>query len=157
MVLQHVCGCLDALMISQSAEHTIGLRHHFSLLGDNLYLWVKRRVEALDNIVEPVKHTHHTHHRQSSQSHPRHRNGRDVIDGVMTLLREEVTQGEAVGKVHDLLFQEFVDVFNIVERVVYEELQLGNDTQLVAHAVTEFEAHLLHVVVDVGNNFSTAF
>ena len=55
-----------------------------------------------------------------------------------------------------LLGEEFVDVFDIVERVVYEELEFGNDAQLMAHAVAQFEAHLLCVVVDVGDDFSAA-
>ena len=47
-------------------------------------------------------------------------------------------------------------MLNVVQRVVHEELQLRDDAQLMAHTVAEFQAHLLHIIVDIRNNFSTA-
>ena len=43
-------------------------------------------------------------------------------------------------------------MFNIIQRVVSEELQLGDDTQLLSYTRSQFVAHLLLVVVDVLNN-----
>lgn len=40
------------------------------------------------------------------------------------------------GKFTFLLFQEFVDVLNVVKAVVDKETQLGDDAQLITHART---------------------
>ena len=55
------------------------------------------------------------------------------------------------------MLQEFIDVFNIIQRVVDEELQLRNDTQLLSHACAQFVANLPLVVIDVLHNLLGAF
>ena len=40
-------------------------------------------------------------------------------------------------------------MFNIIQRVVYEELQLGDDTQLLTYSGAQLVTHLLLVVIDV--------
>ena len=49
--------------------------------------------------------------------------------------------------------EQAVDVVEVVEGVVDEELQLGYDAELVAHACAEFVAHLPGVGVDVVEYF----
>ena len=44
-----------------------------------------------------------------------------------------------------LFFQQFVNTFDVVERIVNEETQLGDDTQLVAYACSKLVADRLLV------------
>ena len=48
-------------------------------------------------------------------------------------------------------------MINVIQRVVYEEFQLGDDTQLLTHAGSQLVAHLLLVVVDVLHNLLCPF
>ena len=49
-----------------------------------------------------------------------------------------------------ILFQKFVNMLEIVERIVDEKvIQLGDDTQLVVHAGTQFVAYALLAGVDI--------
>ena len=51
-----------------------------------------------------------------------------------------------------LLLQESVDVFEIVQAIVYEELEFGDDAELMAHALAEFKTNGGDIAVDVGDN-----
>ena len=55
------------------------------------------------------------------------------------------------------LFQQPVNVLGIVQRVVHEELEFGDDAQLVACAQTELETNLPHIGVDVVADFLCPF
>ena len=55
-----------------------------------------------------------------------------------------------------LLFQQFVYAVYVVETVVLEEPQLGNDTQLVSHALAQFKPDGLLAVVDIGQHLFAA-
>ena len=48
-------------------------------------------------------------------------------------------------------------MFNIIQRVVDKELQLGNDTQLLPYTGTQFKTHLLLIVIDVLHNLFSTF
>lgn len=48
-------------------------------------------------------------------------------------------------------------MIDIVERIVYEEFQLGYDAQLVAQTSAQFIAQFAHIIVDIGQDFSRAF
>ena len=51
------------------------------------------------------------------------------------------------------LLQKFVDAFNIIQGVINEELQLGDDAKLMTHTITQLETDSLRIVVDVLHNF----
>ena len=53
---------------------------------------------------------------------------------------------------HNLLLQESVDVFEIVQAIVYEELEFGDDAELMAHALAEFKSNGWDITVDVCHN-----
>ena len=55
------------------------------------------------------------------------------------------------------MLQEFINVFNVIQRVIDKELQFGNDSQLLSHACAQFVANLLLVVIDVLHNLLGAF
>ena len=57
---------------------------------------------------------------------------------------------------HNLLLQESVDVFEIVQAIVYEELEFGDDTELMAHALAEFKSNGWDIAVDVCHNLFAA-
>ena len=48
-----------------------------------------------------------------------------------------------------LLFQEFVDMLQIVQTIIQEEAELRNDTQLVSHLSTQVETDRLLVGIDI--------
>ncbi len=48
-------------------------------------------------------------------------------------------------------------MFNVIQRVVPEELQLRDDAQLLSHTQAQFVAHLLLVVVDILKNLLRTF
>lgn len=56
----------------------------------------------------------------------------------------------------NLLLQESVDVFEIVQTIVYEELEFGDDAELMAHSLTEFKTNGRDIAVDVGHNLFAA-
>lgn len=63
-------------------------------------------------------------------------------------------KGKFMGREGPLsLFQQFVDSFQIVQRVVHEELQFGDDAQLMTHTGAQLEAYGLHVPIDVLDDF----
>ena len=62
-----------------------------------------------------------------------------------------------VGSKRSLLLQESVDVFEIVQAIVYEELEFGDDAKLMAHALAEFKTNGGDIAVDVGHNLFAAF
>ena len=55
-----------------------------------------------------------------------------------------------------LLLQESVDVFEIVQAIVYEELEFGDDAELMAHALAEFKSNGWDIAVDVCHNLFAA-
>ena len=57
---------------------------------------------------------------------------------------------------HNLLLQESVDVFEIVQAIVYEELEFGDDAELMAHALAEFKSNGWDITVDVCHNLFAA-
>ena len=61
-----------------------------------------------------------------------------------------------VGSRRSLLLQESVDVFEIVQAIVYEELEFGDDAELMAHALAEFKTNGGDIAVDVGHNLFAA-
>lgn len=61
-----------------------------------------------------------------------------------------------VGSRRSLLLQESVDVFEIVQAIVYEELEFGDDAELMAHALAEFKSNGWDIAVDVGDNLFAA-
>ena len=61
-----------------------------------------------------------------------------------------------VGSRRSLLLQESVDVFEIVQAIVYEELEFGDDAELMAHALAEFKTNGWDIAVDVGHNLFAA-
>ena len=48
-----------------------------------------------------------------------------------------------------LLLQQFVNVVNVVERIVDEEFQFGDDAQLIAQATAQLVAQFAHIAVDI--------
>ena len=52
-------------------------------------------------------------------------------------------------KTSGLFLQQFVDVVDVVEAVVDEEAQLGDDAQLVVHASSQFVPDALFVGCDI--------
>ena len=56
----------------------------------------------------------------------------------------------------NLLLQESVDVFEIVQAIVYEELEFGDDAELMAHALAEFKTNGWDIAVDIGHNLFAA-
>jgi len=56
----------------------------------------------------------------------------------------------------NLLLQESVDVFEIVQAIVYEELEFGDDAELMAHALAEFKTNGWDIAVDVCHNLFAA-
>lgn len=56
-----------------------------------------------------------------------------------------------------LLFKQFVDVFDIVETVVDEKAKLGNNAQLIVHALAQFVADGFLVSRDVFDEFLGLF
>ena len=61
-----------------------------------------------------------------------------------------------VGSRRSLLLQESVNVFEIVQAIVYEELEFGDDAELMAHALAEFKTNGWDIAVDVGHNLFAA-
>ena len=57
---------------------------------------------------------------------------------------------------HNLLLQESVDVFEIVQAIVYKELEFGDDAELMAHTLTEFKTNGRDIAVDVCYNLFAA-
>lgn len=57
---------------------------------------------------------------------------------------------------HNLLLQESVYVFEIVQAIVYEELEFGDDAELMAHALAEFKSNGWDITVDVCHNLFAA-
>ena len=55
------------------------------------------------------------------------------------------------------MLQEFIDVFNVIQRVIDKELQFGDDSQLLSHACAQFVANLFLIVIDVLHNLLGAF
>ena len=100
MVLKHIRGSKYVGMFAQCDKHTIVCLHHLPLLGNDLNLWVKGGVHSLNDVMKSVKDAHDAHHRQRSQGYPPHRYGRDDINCVMTLLGEQITQGESEREGH---------------------------------------------------------
>ena len=56
-----------------------------------------------------------------------------------------------------LFLQQFVDVGYVIERVVDEKLQFGNNAELESYALSQFETQGAHVCVDVCEQFLGAF
>ena len=61
-----------------------------------------------------------------------------------------------VGSRRSLLLQESVNIFEIVQAIVYEELEFGDDAELMAHALAEFKTNGWDIAVDVGHNLFAA-
>ena len=61
-----------------------------------------------------------------------------------------------VGSRRSLLLQESVDVFEIVQAIVYEELEFRDDAELMAHAFAEFKSNGWDIAVDVCHNLFAA-
>ena len=55
-----------------------------------------------------------------------------------------------------LFLEELIDVLNVIERVVDEEAQLGDDAQLVAHPCTQFVTDGLFVLLDILHQLLTS-
>ena len=112
--------------------------------------------------MEAVETREYANHRHRGERHTSDSDARNDVDGVVSLFRKKITAGNKEGEIHNawragLLLKQFVNVFDIIERIVDEEFQFGNDAQLMAHALTQFEAHRLHVGVDVGHDFFASF
>ena len=48
-----------------------------------------------------------------------------------------------------LFFQQFIDAFHIIQRIIYEKLQFRNDSQLMTNTVSQFKTNGLGIVIDV--------
>ena len=112
--------------------------------------------------MEAVETREYANHSHRGERHTSDGDARNDVDGVVSLFRKEITTGDKEGEIHSawragLLLEQFVDVFDIIERIVDEEFQFGDDAQLMAHALTQFEAHRLYVGVDVGHDFFAPF
>ena len=112
--------------------------------------------------MKAVKTREYANHSHRGERHTSDGDARNDVDGVVSLFRKEITTGDKEGEIHSawrasLLLEQFVDVFDIIERIVDEEFQFGDDAQLMAHALTQLEAHRLYVGVDVGHDFFTPF
>ena len=96
--------------------------------------------------MEAIEDRERAHQSQCSQRHATHGDSRDDVDGVVRLLGEEVTAGYVECAVHDaILFQQLINALQVVERVVNEELQFGDDAQLMAQATTQLITDSTHI------------
>lgn len=112
--------------------------------------------------MEAVEAREHANHSHRGKRHTSDGDARNDVYGVVSLFRKEITTGDKEGEIHNawgagLLLEQFIDVFDIIKRIVDEEFQFGDDAQLMAHALTQFEAHRLYVGVDVGHDFIAFF
>ena len=125
--------------------------HVFPVHWYHLQLRVESREKSSHHVLKPVEHRKDTNHRRSSYGNTTHGDARDDIDGCMRLLRNEVSLGYVEGKRH-LLFQQIVNVLDIVERIVEEELQFRNDTKLMTFERTQLVTNgtclFVHVLQD---------
>lgn len=112
--------------------------------------------------MEAVEAREHANHSHRGERHTSDGDARNDVDGVVSLFRKEITTGDKEGEIHNawgagLLLEQFIDVFDIIKRIVDEEFQFGDDAQLMAHALTQFEAHRLHIGVDISHDFIAFF
>ena len=103
--------------------------------------------------VEDAQYHDESH---GGDGHSHHGDGGDDVNGVGGFLREYVASRYVEWKVHRrllcLFLEQLVDALNIIERVVHEEAQFGDDTQLVAYACAKLVADGLLVGCDVAEN-----
>ena len=100
IVLQGLCSHGHLLHLSYLCEHGVIGSHRLPFHGHHLQLWVEGGEEGGHEVMESIEHAERHHQSHSSYCHPHHTDGADDIDGVGTLLREEVTLGDVKGEVH---------------------------------------------------------
>ena len=154
-ILDRLGGNIDLGQLPQLGQHRVIAGDGLSLDRHHLQLWVELREERCHHVVETVEHAEHNDQCHGGHGNAHHRNHGDDVDGVGGLLREEVAAGYIEGKGH-LLLQEFVNMVDVVEGVVDEEAQFGDDAHLVADARAQLVADGLHVRVDVLDDFLAA-
>ena len=98
-------------------------------------------VHAAHHVLEAVVYRQYHDQGAGAYGNAYRADERDDVDDVVRLLGEEVTPGYEVGQVHELLCEQLVDVLHVVQRVVYIEDELWNDTQLLGHLAAQLPAH----------------
>ena len=112
--------------------------------------------------METIKHTQSNHQCHGGYGHASHGDAADDVDGMGALLGEEIPTGYVERQVHGvavkgsgLFLEQFVDMVDIVERVVDEKPQLRYDAQLVSHLGAQLVAYGLLVGIDIVDDFLT--
>ena len=121
---------------------------HFPLCRHNFYVGIEIAEHRFYQVVEPVENRQHNDKRHGAHRHANQRNARNDIYNVVRFFRKQVAASYKCRQVHcrkRLFFKQFLDVFKIVERVVDEEIQLGNDAHLIVNAVAQLKADFLAV------------
>ena len=84
-------------------------RNRLSQHRTQLQLWVETGEEIGHKVVETIEGTEHNDKGHGGHCHSYHRHHTDDVDGMGTLLREEVATGDEKGEKHGLFFQQLVD------------------------------------------------
>ena len=121
----------------------------------HLQFRVEVAVERGDEVVKTIEDGEDADHGRRGDGNARRSDAADDIDGIMAFLGEKVAPCDEKRKVHGrrsqgtaLLFQEFVDVLQIVHRIVDEEFEFGDDAQLMPHARAELIANARVLRID---------
>ena len=149
LVFETVGGNVDSRQLAYLHERGVVGVDCLAAHGCDLQLRVERCEERRHEVVEAVEHGERDHQGHGCHDNADNGDGADDVDGVGRLLGEEVAAGDVKREIHFadelftdlqftdlLLLQQLIDAVDIVERVVDEEAQLGNDAQLVSHART---------------------
>lgn len=90
-----------------------------------------------------------------------HRDRTTIIKATVRIMRQLYDDGHSTplgeGPGVKLLFtlQQLINMLQIVEGIVEEEAQFGNDAQLFAHSASQFKAHGLLIGRDILQCFGT--
>ena len=137
-------------VVAQGLELFRVCLHELAFHRHHLQLWVEGGEKSCHHVLKTVEDGKDAYQRSRGNGHTADRHAGDDVDGVVRLLGEKIAGCDAEGEiqrvkfkeVNGLLLKEPVDVVNIVERVVKEELELGNDTELVTLQFAQFETNL---------------
>ena len=91
-------GATHCGVAAHSCEELVVGRGEFALRRDNDELGIEGGVETSDEIAKTIEHAERAHHGSCRHYNASHSNGRDEVDGVVTLLGEEIAESNDVGE-----------------------------------------------------------
>ena len=154
LIFQALCCHFHLRKPAYLSQHRVVSWESLTFQGSNLQLGVHLGEQRSHHIMKSVEHAqrHHQCHRGYCNTY--YRDAANHIDGMGRLLRKEVAPGYVKREIH-LFLQQFINTLHIVERIVYEEAQFRNDTQLIADTSTQLITYLLLILCNVLNQLFT--